>query len=230
MINDTEYLEDNEMKIHRSKKKQRRNDQLSPESKCNQEPKPKNYMTLEEQVQQVTYEHGWDETIHIAFLNLRQTCQIKQKEHTDAQRYYGKWYRCTTYPVLLLASVISVLAALNATNYSSTLSLTVAILTGFHTLFLALMNFVEYGKRSEKHSLSANGYAGVERYINSQILVKPSERDSPKFNFQVVSTEFDAIAGYEPLVPMGIINKYETDKPKNIVIPQYQRLRTEEMN
>lgn len=178
-----------------------------------------NHIPLEEQVIETSYDHGWTDTVQFAFERYRTTCQIKQKEHTDSQRYFSKWYRWTTYPILIFASTNSIIAAINATENEATYSLAVAIMTGVHTLLLALANFVEYGKRASYHNLSSSGYASIERYINSQILVKPAERDSPKFNFEVISREFEAIAANEPLVPMFITRKYAKQKPGNIVTP-----------
>lgn len=174
-------------------------------------------LNLRDQVSESDFDNGWTQTVQTAFEEYRLVCQEKQLQHLHAQVYFSKWYRWTTYPVLFFASVISVLASMNVQATDSSinyLSLTIAICTGIHTLGLAFMNFVEYGKRSSNHNLSSVNYASVERYILSQILLKPSERDSPKFDFEVVSREFDAIAATEPPVPVHIQKKVQDQLAK----------------
>lgn len=167
------------------------------------------------------YENGWTETVQIAFEKYRLICQEKQNLHYKAQIYFAAWYRWTTYPILILASAISILASFNATEVSSLdqstkteiiMSIVLAILTGLHTLGLAFLNFVEYGQRSSKHNLANVRYASVERYINSQILMKPAERESAKFDFEIVSREFDAIQTNEPPIPERLDKKQQTNK------------------
>lgn len=159
---------------------------------------------LEDQVFETNYDNGWTETTQDKFEEYLVKCNEKAHLHGKAAAYFSKWYRWTTYPVLVMGGVNTVIASLNVRDGSERMSYVIAVLSGVHATAQAFSSFVEFGKRCEGHLRSANGYSALARNIESQLWLQPSERDTPKFNFEVVSREFQTIASTEPFIPEHI--------------------------
>ena len=162
------------------------------------------------------HKQGWTKHLHELFKQCRRECLQKELEHYYATQYFRKWYRWTTYPTLIFATAAAVLASLNTTtdkctSKSEALSLTVAIVTGLHSLMVSLTQFVEYGQRASKHSLCANNYASLARFITSEMFMRPSEREIPKIDFLVLSNQLDAISSNEPTIPPHIVKKAKAE-------------------
>ncbi len=161
-------------------------------------------LKIEDQMNEIEYDNGWSENIQDKFESYLRICNNKSMQHSAAQSYFSKWYRWTTYPLLIMGGVNAVIASLNASDGEDGLSLIIAILSGVYATSNAIVSFVEYGKRSDAHNLTANNYAALARSMEAQIWLKPVERDTPKFNFEVVSRDFNSIASTEPAVPNSV--------------------------
>lgn len=165
-------------------------------------------LKISDHMNEIDYANGWTETTQDKFEEYLRVCKENAKKHTEASKYFSKWYRWTTYPILILGGTNAVLASLNASDDASgDLSLPIAIMSGIYATAHALSSFVEYGQRSSSHNLTANNYAALARGMEAQLWLKPEERDTPKFNFEVVSRDFSAIASTEPHLPGSIEKK-----------------------
>lgn len=157
--------------------------------------------------EETDYDNGWTEIVQDKFEEYLRICKEKSTLHGEASSYYSKWYRYVTYPIIVVGGVNTVIASLNVRDKNIDLSYIIAILSGVHATTQAISSFVEYGKRSNEHSLTAIGYASLARYIESQLWLKPAERDTPKFNFEVVTREMYSICTNEPSLPSHIQRK-----------------------
>lgn len=157
---------------------------------------------------------AWTQTVQEAFFQYSKECETHVKRHALAEQYFKRWYRYTTYPVIIITAVVSVMATLNVSDDSHLhtdsrlFKILLVVISTLHTILVGYIQFVEYGTRASRHNFAHLGYAHLERLIKREVILKPNERDTPKFDFEIVSRELDAIAVNEPIVPDWIQKKY----------------------
>ena len=162
---------------------------------------------LKHLVDETDYENGWTSSTQERFEHYLKLCNLMAIQNGLAQSYFTRLHIYYALPSFLF----STLAAFFVTRMGESNDVVTyyfAVVTSMMSVLVeGVHNILGYQAKSMAHNKTAFRYGSLAREIEGQLFMKPKDRDSPKFNFEITSRDFNTIASEEPMIPDFILKK-----------------------
>ena len=148
---------------------------------------------------------GWNPTAETLLREWAQRSQQLKKMHVFAANFYTSYFRCLTLPFLISGALASI--GTGGTVFENMMWLRVLsfFMTLITTILGSITNFLDYGRLSEKHHQTANGYSSFARKIITSMMIPASARP-PLANFvKDLRRKYEEINDRAPLLPNNAI-------------------------
>jgi hypothetical protein len=145
--------------------------------------------------------------------------------HDITQRKFSRINMFLGVPVIILSTVsgtanfgISTIFPAGF-NYGNAIIGTLSLITG---VISTVANFLGYAQAEEAHRISAIQWSKFRRTIETELSLKPDERQSPNEFIKHARAELDRLMEQSPIIPQDIINKFIKTfrKVKNVKMPE----------
>ena len=145
--------------------------------------------------------------------------------HDITQRKFSRINMFLGVPVIILSTVsgtanfgISTIFP-SGFNYGNAIIGTLSLITG---VISTVANFLGYAQAEEAHRISAIQWSKFKRTIETELSLKPDERQSPNEFIKHARAELDRLMEQSPIIPQDIINKFIKTfrKVKNVKMPE----------
>jgi hypothetical protein len=145
--------------------------------------------------------------------------------HDITQRKFSRINMFLGVPVIILSTIsgtanfgISTIFPAGF-NYGNAIIGTLSLITG---VISTVANFLGYAQAEEAHRISAIQWSKFKRTIETELSLKPDERQAPNEFIKHARAELDRLMEQSPIIPQDIINKFIKTfrKVKNVKMPE----------
>jgi hypothetical protein len=145
--------------------------------------------------------------------------------HDITQRKFSRINMFLGVPVIILSTVsgtanfgISTIFPAGF-NYGNAIIGTLSLITG---VISTVANFLGYAQAEEAHRISAIQWSKFKRTIETELSLKPNERQSPSEFIKHARAELDRLMEQSPIIPQDVISKFIKTfrKVKNVKMPE----------
>jgi hypothetical protein len=145
--------------------------------------------------------------------------------HDVTQRKFSRINMFLGVPVIILSTVsgtanfgISTIFPAGF-NYGNAIIGTLSLITG---VISTVANFLGYAQAEEAHRISAIQWSKFRRTIETELSLKPDERQAPNEFIKHARAELDRLMEQSPIIPQDVINKFIKTfrKVKNVKMPE----------
>jgi len=145
--------------------------------------------------------------------------------HDVTQRKFSRINMFLGVPVIILSTVsgtanfgISTIFPAGF-NYGNAIIGTLSLITG---IISTVANFLGYAQAEEAHRISAIQWSKFKRTIETELSLKPDERQAPNEFIKHARAELDRLMEQSPIIPQDVISKFIKTfrKVKNVKMPE----------
>lgn len=144
---------------------------------------------------------GWSSDAEQSLAEWARRAQVLKRSHLRSAAHFTRSYRILNIPFLILGALASI--GTGGGMFESVMWLRVFsfIMTLLSTVLGSVLNFLDYGRLSERHHHTANQYSSFSRDIVTVMLFEPSQRPPLVSVVKELRKKYEGITDLAPLLP-----------------------------
>ena len=162
-------------------------------------------------------EGGWSSQSEQALEDWARHAQSMRDCHLKCATLYTQYHQRLSLPFLVVAALASFGTGGGIFEKSDWLSIFSFVMTLFASVLGSVSNFLDYGRLSEKHHQTANGYSSFARDISTAMLFNRKNRQPLRELVKELRVKYEDVSDRAPLVPESV-SKPSTDVHKRVAM------------
>lgn len=144
---------------------------------------------------------GWSSDAEQSLSEWARRAQVLKRSHLRSAAHFTRSYRILNIPFLVLGALASI--GTGGGIFESVMWLRVFsfVMTLLATVLGSVLNFLDYGRLSERHHHTANQYSSFSRDIVTVMLFEPSQRPSLVSVVKELRKKYEDVTERAPLLP-----------------------------